>query len=151
MKDADALWDSENRTMSMRESIFVGMQQGDAHARFVVFHEISHYVLGHEGTRTRAVEKVRGYSGAKVKHEESEASRLAVVLMAPEHLIPENATPEKISEMFGMSLTAAIIRKEEVDRVRRRRRGEFRPLPESVKEVLRNARNQGMNIRTQLD
>ncbi len=86
-----------------------------------------------------------------MKHEESEASRLAVIVMAPEYLVPENASAEDIASRFGMSLTAAILRKEEVDRIRRRRRGELRPLPASVKELLRNARDKGFPIQTQLD
>jgi hypothetical protein len=94
---------------------------------------------------------VRQMSAPQVKHEESEASRLAVIIMAPEHLVPENTSAEELAAMFGLSLTAAILRKEEVDRVRRRRRGELRPLPASVKEMLRNARDRGFPIHTQLD
>ena len=94
---------------------------------------------------------MRQYSAALVRHQESEATRLAVILMAPEYLVPEGASAEEIATRFGMSLTAAILRKEEVDRIRRRRRGELRPLPESVKELLRNARDKGFPIQTQID
>jgi Zn-dependent peptidase ImmA (M78 family) len=151
MKDAEARWDSERNEVAMRESVFVGMQHGESHNRFVVFHELSHYALGHQGVRNRGMERIRGYSASTIKHEETEASRLAAILMAPEHLIPEKASADDIVEQFSMSLKAAILRKEEVDRIRRRRRGELRPLPESVKELLRNARDQGLPIRTQLD
>lgn len=151
MRDAEARWDSDLCEVAMRESIFMGMQHGDVHPRFVVFHELSHYVLGHKGTRNRAIEQVRGYSVGAMKREETEATRLAAVLMAPEHLVPEGATAREIAEKFGMSLTAAILRKDEVDKIRRRRRGELRPLPESVKEMLRNARDKGFPIQTQLD
>jgi hypothetical protein len=150
MPDAEAEWNSEASEVAMRETIFMGMQHGDAHPRFVVFHELSHYALGHKGTRNRiANSQTRQYSAASVKHEETEASRLAV--MAPEHLVPQDASAEDIALRFGMSLTAAIIRKDEVDRIRRRRRGELRPLPASVKELLRNARDQGFPIQAQLD
>jgi hypothetical protein len=152
MPHAEAEWDSGASEVSMRESVFTGMQRGDAHPRFVVFHELSHYALGHKGTRNRISNpQVRKYSAAEVKHEETEASRLAVIIMAPEHLVPENASAEEIAARFGMSLTAAILRKEEIDRIRRRRRGELRPLPASVKELLRNARDKGFPIQTQLD
>jgi Zn-dependent peptidase ImmA (M78 family) len=152
MPDAEAEWDSGAREIAVRESIFVGMQRGDPHSCFVVFHELSHYCLGHEGTRNRVANpQVRRMSAPQVKHEEAEASRLAVMLMAPEHHVPENASAEELASMFGLSLTAAILRKEEVDRIRRRRRGELRPLPASVKELLRNARDKGFPIQTQLD
>jgi hypothetical protein len=152
MPHAEAEWNSDETEISMRESVFTGMQRGDTHPRFVVFHELSHYALGHQGTRNRvSSSQVRQYSAASVKHQETEASRFAVILMAPEHLIPEGASAEDIASQFAMSLTAAIIRKEEVDRIRRRRRGESRPLPESIKEMLRNARDKGFPIQTQLD
>jgi Zn-dependent peptidase ImmA (M78 family) len=152
MPQAEAEWNSEASEVAMRETIFTGMQHGDPHPRFVIFHELSHYALRHQGTRNRiANSQTRQYSAAGVKHEEVEASRLAVILMAPEHLVSENATAEEIAARFGMSLTAAILRKEEVNRIRRRRRGELRPLPASVKELLRNARDRGFPIQTQLD
>jgi Zn-dependent peptidase ImmA (M78 family) len=152
MPHAEAEWNSEATEVAMRESVFTGMQHGDTHPRFVVFHEISHYALGHKGTRNRiSNSQVRQYSAAQVKHEETEASRLAVIIMAPEYMVPEGASADDIASQFGVSLTAAIIRKEEIDRIRRRSRGELRPLPESVKELLRNARDQGFPIQTQLD
>jgi Zn-dependent peptidase ImmA (M78 family) len=152
MPDAEAEWNSEATEIAMRESVFTGMQHGDPHPRFVVFHELSHCALRHKGTRNRiSSSQVRQYSAAQVKHEETEASRLAVIIMAPEYLVPEGASAEDIASRFGMSLTAAILRKEEIDRIRRRCRGELRPLPASVKELLRNARDQGFPIQTQLD
>ena len=152
MPYAEAEWDSEATVIAMRESVFTGMQHGDTHTRFVVFHEISHYVLGHKGVRNRITSsQVRQYSAPQVKHEEAEATRLAVIIIAPEYLVPEGATADDIASQFGMSLTAAVLRKEEIDRIRRRRRGELRPLPASVKELLRNARDRGFPIQTQLD
>jgi hypothetical protein len=94
---------------------------------------------------------LRNLSSSQVKHEESEANRLAVILLAPEHLIPENASVEEIASMFSLNMTAAILRKEEVDRIRRRKRGELRPLPESIKEMLREAKRRGLPIQTQID
>jgi Zn-dependent peptidase ImmA (M78 family) len=145
-------WNSDVCEIAMRESIFVGMQRGDPHACFVVFHELAHYALGHEGTRNRVADaRVRRMSGPRLKHEETDASRLAVMLMAPEHLVPENSSAQDIADMFGLSITTAALRKEEVDRIRRRRRGGLRPLPASIKEMLRNARDKSFPIQTQLD
>lgn len=152
MPQAEAHWYSEDFVLSMRESVFVGMQRGDARCRFTVFHELSHYLLGHKGFLNRATQQfTKDISAPLVKHQESEANRLAPILMAPEHLVPDGATAEEISEKFGMSLPAAAIRKEEVERIRRRRRGESRTVPEGIAEILRQARDRGMNIRTKLD
>jgi hypothetical protein len=152
MPQAEAHWYSDEFELGMRESVFTGMQRGDAHCRFVVCHELSHYALNHKGSLNRlANTSQRTLSAATVKHQESEANRLAVIILAPEHLVPEKASAEEISSMFGLSLTAAILRKEEVDRIRRRRRGELRPLPESVAAMLKEAKRQGIPIQTQLD
>jgi len=151
MPQAEAHWYSDDFILSMRESVFVGMQRGDARCRFTVFHELSHYLLEHKGYLNRGTQQfAKDISAPLVKHQESEANRLAPILMAPEYLVHEGATPEEISEKFGMSMPAAVLRKEEVERIHRRRRGETRPLPESVAEMLRQARASGMNIRTKL-
>jgi hypothetical protein len=152
MPRAEAEWSSEDVLLTMRESVFVGMQRGEVRSRFAVSHELAHYALGHKGYRNRKTEALqRDYSSASVKHEESEANRLAAIILAPEHLMPEGASAEEISATFGLSLPASIIRKEEIERMRRRRRGQLRPLPASIAEMLRDAKRQGMNIQTRLD
>lgn len=101
MPQAEAEWSSDECSLRMRESVFVGMQRGDPHHRFVVFHELSHYALGHEGFRNRIEDpNTRSYSAARLKHEEAEASRLAAILMAPEYLIPDESSPEDIASLF---------------------------------------------------
>jgi hypothetical protein len=152
MPRAEAEWSSEDYELSMRESVFVGMQRGEVRSRFAVSHELSHYALGHKGYLNRKTDDLqKDFSAPSVKHQESEANRLAAIILAPEHLVPEGANAEEISTTFGLSLTAAIIRKDEVDRIRRRRHGELRPLPESVREMLLEAKRRGMNIQTKLD
>ena len=152
LPDAEAQWYSEDCELSMRESVFVAMQRGDSRARFTIAHELSHFVLGHKGYLNRATSQLsKDMTGPLVKHQESEANRLAPIILAPEYLVPEGATVEDIEKMFGLSATAAALRKEEVERIRRRRRGELRPIPESIKELLREAKRQGHPVQTPLD
>ncbi|WP_159009333.1 ImmA/IrrE family metallo-endopeptidase [Bradyrhizobium sp. S69] len=152
LPNAEAHWFSDDRELTMRESIFVGIQRDEPRPRFTVAHEISHYALGHKGFLNRSTNQMhKNISSSLVKHQESEANRLAAILLAPEHLVPEDATAEQIETKFGLSITASLLRKEEIDRIRRRRRGELRPLPESVREFLRQAKREGMTIRTNLD
>ncbi|WP_425993569.1 ImmA/IrrE family metallo-endopeptidase [Afipia sp. DC4300-2b1] len=152
MPQAEAHWYSDEGVLSMRESVFQGMQRGDARSNFTFYHELAHYLLGHKGFLNRATKQfTKDISAPLVKHQEAEANRLASILMAPEHLVPEGATAEEISEKFGLSLPAAVLRKEEVERVRRRRRGELRPLPKGIVEFLKEARARGMNLKTNLD
>lgn len=148
----EARWCSDEHEIEMRESVFIGIQGGNARHRFTVAHELCHYRLGHRGLLNRTTNQMhKGISSAEVKHQESEANRFAPIFLAPEYLVPEGASAEAIADMFGLSIHAAVLRKEEIERVRRRRRGELRPLPESIAEFLREAKRQGHDIKTKLD
>jgi Zn-dependent peptidase ImmA (M78 family) len=152
MTDVEAQWDSEKFVLRMRESVFVGMQRGEPRACMTVWHELSHMILKHEGIlNRRAVRSGAEVAVARIRIQESEARRLAAVLMAPEHLASDEVTVDGLREMFGLSDEAAIYRKEEIEAVRRRRRGEKRPLPQSVVDFLREAQRRGHPIQTKLD
>ena len=151
LPDADAQWSSDDFEIRMRESVFVGMQRGDPRARMTVSHELSHYLLGHKGLLNRGtVKSVAEMSVRRIISQESEARRLAPIILAPEHLIPDPASIDDIVSMFGLSQQAAVIRKDEVDAIRRRRRGEPRPLPQSIIDYLREAKRRGVPVRTDL-
>ena len=151
MPDAEARWSSENFELCMRESVFVGMQRGEPRARMTVAHELSHYLLEHKGDLNRSVVKSSAeLSVQRIINQESEARRLAPIILAPEYLVPEGATVEEIVSKFGLSQQAAAIRKDEIEAIRRRRRGEPRPLPQSIVDYLKEAKRRGYPIRTDL-
>lgn len=151
MPDAEAYWYSEDFELSMRESVFIGMRRGEPRARMTVAHELSHYLLEHKGYLNRSVIKSNAeLSVQRIIHQESEARRLAAIILAPEYLVPEGATVEEIVSTFGLSQQAAAIRKDEVERIRRRRRGELRPLPQSIVDYLKEAKRRGHQVRTDL-
>lgn len=52
-------------------------------------------------------------------------------------------TPEQLAERFEISLAAAKIRLEELERMRRRKLGIKRPLPASITAYLENAEKAG--------
>ena len=151
MPDADARWCSDVTEISMRESVFVGMQRGEPRARMTVAHELSHYLLKHKGHLNRsAVKSAVEISVRRIAQQESEARRLAPRILAPEHLVPEGASVEDIMTTFGLSYEAALIRKDEVEALRRRERGEKRPLPQSIIDYLKEAKRRGHPVRTDL-
>lgn len=151
MPDAEASWNSKDTEISMRESVFVAMQRGEPRARMTVAHELSHYLLKHEGHLNRSpVRSAVEVSVRRIVHQESEARRLAPRILAPEHIVPDNASIEDIVSLFGLSQEAAAIRKDEIEAVRRRRRGEKRPLPQSIVDFLKEAKRRGIPIRTDL-
>jgi len=152
LPDAEAQWDSEKYVLRMRESVFVGMQRGENRARMSVAHELSHYILRHDGLLNRALgAKTSEMVGRKLKYRESEARRTGPIILAPEHLIPEDATGADIANTFGLSLEAATYRQGEVEGIRRRRKGEKRKLPDNVVELLRDWKREGRHITTELD
>lgn len=109
-----------------------------------VAHELSHYLLKHVGLLNRSTLKtVREISVPLVRHQESEARRLAPIILAPEYLIPTGATPAEIAGMFNFTL-----RKADVDALRRSRVGEKRPLPKSVIDYLAEAQRRGYTTRS---
>ena len=151
MPDAEAHWYSEDTEISMRESVFVAMQRGEPRARMTVAHELSHYLLKHEGHLNRsAVKSAVEVSVQRIVKQESEARRLAPRILAPENLVPKGASVEDITTMSGLSHQAAVIRKDEIEAVRRRRRGEKRPLPQSIIDYLKEAKRRGHPVRTDL-
>ncbi|SDH50498.1 protein of unknown function [Bradyrhizobium sp. Rc2d] len=151
MPDAEAHWYSDDFELSMRESVFVAMQRGEPRARMTVAHELSHYLLKHKGYLNRRAEKsLAEVSIPRIARQEDEARRLAPIILAPEHLIPEDASIEDIMSMFGLSRQAAALRMDEVEEIRRRRRRGGRPLPQSIIDFLREAKRRGHPVRTDL-
>lgn len=152
LPDAEAQWDSQRRTITMRESVFAGMQRHEARARMTVAHELSHLLLDHEGIRNRSITKTPAERFARdIRREESEATRLAQRILAPAYLVVDNDTPEDIAFRFGLSMQAAIIRRDEINDLNRRAAGKGRPLPSVVVDFLKEAKRRGQTVTTQLD
>jgi Zn-dependent peptidase ImmA (M78 family) len=152
LPEAEAQWDSERRVIRMRESVFAGMQRSEPRARWTVAHELAHGFLGHSGLLNRsAVRSASERTVARIQQQESEARRLAAMLLAPEHLVPEPVDVDMLIDRFGLSAESAAIRKAEIEAIRRRRRGEKRPLPRSVVDFLLEAKRRGVELRTELE
>jgi hypothetical protein len=112
MPDAEAQWDSDNYCLRMRESVFVAMQRGEPRARMTVAHELSHFILGHQGLlNRRAVKSATEVAVTRIRYQESEARRLAPVLLAPEHQVSEQLSVDVLIDTFGLSPDAAALRK----------------------------------------
>jgi hypothetical protein len=101
-------------------------------------------LLKHKGLLNRSTQKTMSEIAVPlVRRQESEARRLGPIILAPEYLVSEGATAEEIVNMFGLSPEAASYRKEEVDAVRRRARGQNRPLPASIANYLEESKRRG--------
>jgi hypothetical protein len=86
----------------------------------------------------RPIEKM----ALSIIHDETEADKFAAAFLAPLYLAgnPLLAKPSDLTERFGISLRAAEIRLEELQRLYRRAHKIPRPLPDSIVEFLVNAR-----------
>lgn len=151
MPDAESQWDANTKTLRLKESIFQGMQAQHARARMTASHEVSHYVLGHQGVRNRSLAATAAEKFAsEVKREEYEARKLAAMMLAPSYLISPADTPSDIAKRFGISLEAAGIRREEVNALERRAAGQRRELPSCAVDFLTEAKRRGYPVQTYL-
>jgi Zn-dependent peptidase ImmA (M78 family) len=151
-KNTEAQWDSDKKLLRIRESTFQAMQRREPHAQMTLAHEFAHVACGHKGIRNRNETKnISERAMADVRREEREAFRVASALLAPSDRIAAQDTAEDIANRFGMSLSAARIRFQEVAELRRRAGGLPRTIPQSAKDFLRNAQRSGFKPRTNLD
>lgn len=147
MPDAEGQWDAEQQLLKLRESTFQGMQAQRVRDRMTVAHELSHCFLAHNGIRNRSFAKSAAEQFAlETVREEREASRLAPRLIAPAYLIDPDDSVDEIRRRFGLSLEAAAIRREEVNRLQRRASGQLRPLPPNVVDFLKEAKRRGQTV-----
>ncbi|MGE7472693.1 ImmA/IrrE family metallo-endopeptidase [Bosea sp. NPDC003192] len=152
MPDAEAQFDSETGVISMRESVFQGMQNGNERARMTVAHEMGHFALKHAGVRNRAMQPGAAEKYlASVRSAEREAMRFAAAFLAPADLIGPHDNAHEIALRFGLSLQAAEIRRCEVEEMRNRGARQKRQLPENVINYLKEARRRGLPIKTEID
>jgi Zn-dependent peptidase ImmA (M78 family) len=85
MPNEEAQWNSQTLTFVMRESVFMAMQRGEPRARMTLAHELSHFLLGHNGIRNRSISpKAYEKRVRSVRTEETEAKRCAPIILAPE-------------------------------------------------------------------
>jgi hypothetical protein len=149
MPEDEAAFDPFERILLIRESTFCAMNRGDPHTRFTIAHELGHIALGHKNTRHRNVSgRVIEKIAPSIKRDEAQANMFAGAFLVPSHLVeaPLEASNEELVARFGLSASAAEVRKPELERIYRRKHGIKRPLPPSITELLRDAKRKGRNV-----
>jgi hypothetical protein len=107
--------------------------------RFTLAHELGHLALGHKGVRSRAIKghEFRKQAGVpSVGKDEPEASYWAAAFLMPISVVVECETVAALSARCGVSIEAARIRKDNIERRLRRDRGEDRPIRENTQKIL---------------
>lgn len=131
----EAEFNPHTRILRIREDIFCAANSGDPHALMTIAHEIGHIYLGHTRTRHRSVAGVEGREIEKIaptiKRDEFQASRFAAAFRAPYHLAnyQPGMTAHDLAQKFNLTVRAADIRLEQIEKMYRRENKISRPLP----------------------
>lgn len=145
----EASWDPDSRILKLRESIFCGANQLNpaSRPRFTIAHELGHMWLDHTMLRDRSFsDRAINKIAPTIKRDERQANSFAAAFLVPAHLIenPLLVSAEEIAGRFNMSIKAAELRKEELERMYRRANNIPRPLPRSITDFLNEKkRNHG--------
>ncbi len=154
----EATFDAIDRILIIPERTFTTMNRGKPRAMMTIAEEVGHVALGHSGVRHRTNKNPADRRpdaqklDPKIRREEAEARRFAAAFIAPRELAgdPSKYSVGMLAKRFNLSAQAAGIRKEELDRLHRRKHGIKRRLPRGVEEFLRIAKEKGHRI-TSLD
>jgi Zn-dependent peptidase ImmA (M78 family) len=150
LPDADGKYNPDDQKIYLCDSTCQGIESGNPHDMFTVFHEGAHALLGHQYERKRSfsaqakVEK----KVLSIRKDEIAANKLAVAIMAPFHKaeFTLETTPAQIASRSGLSPKAASIRYDEFARIYRRANNLRRSLPTSVADFLVEQRRRGFVV-----
>ena len=138
-------------TILIRQSTLEDAANWQRRARFVFIEEICHIALGHTGPRHRNCgSRPIGFTRSE-RRDEAEARKLAALILMPTEFAIECSSLQEIQDQFIVSDEAAQIRWEAIERTRRQRSGQKRPLPPGIADFLREAKRRGHPITADLD
>jgi Zn-dependent peptidase ImmA (M78 family) len=156
MPHDESTYDSIDKILLIPDRTFSAMNRGDPRAQMTLAEEIGHIALGHKGVRHRTTdESVTGRPDPEkidktIRREEAHARRFAAAFLAPRAFVddPREMSAEELASRFNLSLTAAKIRKEELERLFRREHNIKRPLPQGVFHFLKDAKSKGFDVKS---
>jgi hypothetical protein len=125
---AQARWDPESRTIAIQQAVWNLLEKGNHEARFTIFHEVGHAVLGHSKRYRKAEGAVQ--FGQYTQLDEADADEFAMMFAIPDDLAKTTSvtSPEELSERFGFPLSFAskrLVTLQKTYRASRRVRQEF--------------------------
>lgn len=145
---SEGKYDPDNGIIFYRQSIWNAGEKGDAHARWTLIHEASHFILGHKEVRFRANALVKNRLSRRTGQDEVAVNRLTASILAPfdKAEYKPGMTIEEIQDKFGLSRQAAAKRLEECARIFRKKSGTRRELPPGVTDFLRYQKRKGHRV-----
>lgn len=112
MQGVHGLTCPEERCINIREDVYLGACNGNGRDRFTLAHELGHYLL-HNKDNVKLARRDSGVPNKIYENSEWQADTFAAELLMPLDLI-DNDNIFKISEEFGVSVTAASIRAKKI-------------------------------------
>lgn len=113
--EAEAQWDSKAKRLLVPESVFAAANRGEGRALMTVAHEVGHALLGHDGTLHRAPAGNRAEQlSPRIRAMEYQARRYAAALLIPDIEAVRHMSAGEMSEHYGVSMSAAMVRKSEL-------------------------------------
>ena len=105
----EARWDAQTRTIALSPTLWIAIHSGneDADARFTVFHEVGHAVLGHTARNRRTGGKAQ--FGKMVEADENEADEFALSFAIPLKFSSSagRADVPNLAALFGLPIEQA--------------------------------------------
>ena len=149
MAGAEAKFDPKDRKLYLSETTYLAALGDEPRARWTIAHEVGHIALAHHNARNRnAVRSEIERIAPTVRRDEAQANRFAAAFLAPFHKtnFSLEMTATQLADRFGISVTAATNRVEELARIYRQRNGIQRPLPQGIIDFLKEAQRKGHKI-----
>ena len=113
-RKGEAFFNPSTRTITLPDSVYCAVCEGQGRARFTVAHEIAHFFLGHSLVFGR-----NGDSDWKpYVDSEWQADTFASAFLAPPYLIDIHKSADQIASEFGLSIQAAKIALEKTKKAR---------------------------------
>lgn len=141
----EAIMDYDSDTLIARDFVFEDLSCGQGRARFTVAHELGHFFLGHKGRRARNKDKDT-YLTSRQQIAEIEANIFASYFLVPTELGMNAVSVQDLSDRFQVSIAAAEIAFERIQKIKRRKNGEKRNPPAVVIDLLEEFHRRGYKI-----
>lgn len=141
----EAIMDYDSDALIVRDFVLDNLRCGQGRARFTIAHELGHFFLGHRGRRARNKDK-ETYLTSQQKIAEIEANIFASYFLIPTELGKSASNVQELVDRFQVSISAAEIAFERIQRLNRRDSGEKRKPPAIVIDFLEEYRRRGHKI-----
>lgn len=107
MGDTHGITDPVNKTIFIREDVYINAINGNGRDRFTIAHELGHFLMhsAEDIVFTRSDVKLKPYEDS-----EWQANTFASELLMPDYLITEEDTVFTLMSRFGVSRAAAKVR-----------------------------------------